>query len=124
MIAEQTHQRPARRAPIDSPQPFIKAWILVSYPRQVRRRGKHTQPTILFKREIAFERSIKLAGGIVARPDGVLIHAYRHDIASEAHYYPRPSPPQRVVGDLPWAYATDHREHQRSARLEQTCTRT
>src|SRR5882724_4520768 len=107
--------------PIDSPQPFITARILVSHPAQVRRRRKRTQTTIVFEREIAFERSIKLAGGVVACPDGVLVHAYRHDIASEAHFHSRPSAAQRVVGDLPWAYATYHRKHQRSARLEQTC---
>src|SRR5882757_4498527 len=63
---------------------------------------------------------MKLARSVVTRPDGVLVHSYRDDVAGEAQRHPRPGPPPRVVRDLPWTHTPDYREHERAARLQQT----
>jgi hypothetical protein len=36
VIADRAQKRPTRRAPVDPPQPFIKAWMPVSHPGQCR----------------------------------------------------------------------------------------
>src|SRR6266404_563516 len=79
----------------------------------------------MLEREVAPERPAELSRRVIARPDSVLVHAYRHGVAREAHFQPRPAPPQRVMDDLPWTYAPDYREHQRTAGLQQsgTCAR-
>src|ERR1700730_5640245 len=91
VIAERTQQRPAGRAPIGPPQPFITPWKPVPHPGQVRRRHTHAQSPI------------ELAWRVVASPDSMFIHPNRHDIAGKPYFHPRPVPLPRVMGDLPWA---------------------
>src|SRR5258708_1316778 len=77
---------------------------------------------MLFEREVRFERSIKLAGTRVARPKGVIIHAYGYHIAGEPYSRSSPAPTPQVMRKLPRAEAADHREYKRGARLEQART--
>src|SRR5258708_2936282 len=97
----------------------------LSHPGQVRRRHKHAQSPIVFKREVALEPPIELAWRVVARPDGMPIHPNRHDVAGKPYFHSRPVPPSGVMGYLPWAPATDHCEHKGAAGLQQTraCSR-
>src|SRR3981081_2651004 len=97
----------------------------IPHPGQVRRRHEYTQSPMVLKREVALEPPIELAWRVVASPDSVFIHPDRHDITGKPYFHSRPVPLLRVMGDLPWAPAADHREHERTAGLQQTraCSR-
>src|ERR1700722_11409806 len=122
MITPRADHRISAYTPVEAPQPVVPAKMFLAHPRQIWRRREYAQSAIVFEREVRLERSIKLARTIVARPNGVIVHAYGYHIAGEPYFRSRPAPTPQVMRKLPRAEAADHCEYKRAAGLEQART--
>src|SRR5262249_10859628 len=70
---------------------------------------------------MGLEGAIELARRVGARPQDPLVHAHRLHVLGEAHSHSLPVTLQNVVTDLPRAYPANHREHECTAWLQQSC---